>query len=217
MKALCTAMTLSALFALAPLVRAGQPTDEVKATADRIIGIMNDASLEGDAKKVERRHLIRLELDKRFDWPYIARSCLGRHWAKRSPVEQQEFVKLFVDFLEDTYMEKFETYYGDFDKIDYHGEKIASAGTMLYASVRTTLTTKAKVDHPVEYRLHKAQGANAWQVYDVVIEGVSMVRNYREQFDEILARSSYDKLIADLKSRSISEPKVSKSSGSRSP
>jgi phospholipid transport system substrate-binding protein len=197
MKALCSAIAGLFILGLALPVYAARPTDEVKTSADRIVAILDDAGLKGDAHRSERRRLIREELDRRFDWPGIARSCLGRHWSKRSRDEQKEFIRLFVQFLEVTYLDKFETYYSDLDKIEYQGEKIIEN----YASVRSVITTKAKVDHPVEYRLQKAPANGVWQIYDVIIEGVSMVKNYREQFDDIIAKSSYEKLIADIKSK----------------
>ncbi len=174
--------------------RAGQPTDQVKVTTDKVLGLLTAPNLQGD-KKVERRQAIRKEIDRRFNWPTIARGCLGRHWTKRSPAERKEFASLFSRFLEDTYLDKFETYYTDLDKIDYLGEKIIDD----YASVRLQITTKKQIAHPVEYRLEKS-GAE-WQIYDVLIEGVSLVKNYRDQFDEIIARSGYEKLVADLKAK----------------
>jgi phospholipid transport system substrate-binding protein len=188
---------LPALFALHAPAAPARPTDEVKATADRIIAILRDASLQGDAHKSERRRSMRQALDQRFDWTGIARSSLGRHWSKRSPAEQREFVKLFSEFLQRTYLDKFEVYYTDLDRIDYQGEKIIEN----YASVKAVVTTREKIDHPVEYRLQQPAPAQAWRIYDVIIEGVSLVNNYRAQFDEIIAKSSYEKLMADLQQK----------------
>jgi phospholipid transport system substrate-binding protein len=190
-------LVLPFLLALPCPAGAGKPTDEVKATADKIIALLKDPNLQGEAKKTERRRLMRQELDQRFDWTGIARSSLGRHWAKRSPTEQKEFVNVFSKFLERTYLEKFETYYMDLDKIEYPGERIIDN----YASVRASVTTKEKIEHPVEYRMKKTPPSDGWLVYDVIIEGVSLVGNYRAQFDEIIAKSSYEKLVADLKKK----------------
>jgi phospholipid transport system substrate-binding protein len=188
---------LAALFALQASAAPARPTDEVKATTDRVITILRAPDLQGDSHKTERRRLMRQTLDERFDWTGIARSSLGRHWAKRSPEEQKEFVKIFSEFLERTYLDKFEAYYTDLDKIDYQSERIIKT----YASVKAVVTTKEKIDHPVEYRMQQAAPAQAWRIYDVVIEGVSLVNNYRAQFDEIIAKSSYEKLIADLQQK----------------
>jgi phospholipid transport system substrate-binding protein len=175
--------------------RAALPTDEIRATTDKILALLNAPDRKTDARQSERRHSIRQELDQRFDWLTIARSSLGRHWAKRTRAQQAEFAGLFSRFLEETYIDKFETYYSDLDKIDYLGEKIIDD----YASVKVQVTTKNQIAHPVEYRLQKE--SSGWRIYDVLIEGVSLVRNYRDQFDEILAKSSYEKLVADLRAR----------------
>ena len=179
---------------------ADTPLSEVKATTEKVLLLLKDSKLQGDAKKTERRQLVRSEMEKRFAWEESARACLGRHWTKRTPAEKTEFVKLFSEFLKDTYSDKVATYYGDLDKVDYQGEKIQAD----YASVKLVLTTKAKVDHPLEYRMEKA--GDDWKVYDVVIEGVSMVKNYRDQFDAIIAKSSYEELIKEIKSKQPATP-----------
>ena len=179
---------------------ADTPLSEVKATTEKVLLLLKDSKLQGDAKKTERRQLVRSEMEKRFAWEESARACLGRHWTKRTPAEKTEFVKLFSEFLKDTYSDKVATYYGDLDKVDYQGEKIQAD----YASVKLVLTTKAKVDHPLEYRMEKA--GDDWKVYDVVIEGVSMVKNYRDQFDAIIAKSSYEELIKEIKNKQPATP-----------
>lgn len=175
---------------------AEQPIDQVKSSAGRIIAILGDPNLKGLEKKAERRRLIRQEVDRRFDWPRIARGCLGRHWTKRSREEQKEFIEVFSRFLERSYLDKIEPYYEELDRIDYQRQEIIDN----FASVKTVITTKQQISHPVEYRLEKsAQGE--WRIYDAVIEGVSLVKNYRVQFDEIITRSSYSALMKDLKRR----------------
>ncbi len=177
--------------------QAGRPTDEVKSTTDRVLAILNDASLQGEARKSERRLKLHQELAARFEWTLIARGCLGRHWLKRSPEEQREFIRCFTRLLEETYLGKIETYYTDLDRIVYQGERIIDNA----ASVKVLVTTKKGQEHPVEYRLEQGAGGKEWRVYDVLIEGVSMVKNYRVQFDEIMAKSSFDQLIADIKAK----------------
>ena len=179
---------------------ADSPLSEVEATTEKVLLLLKDSKLQGDAKKTERRQLVRNEMEKRFAWEDSAKACLGKHWLKRTPAEKTEFVKLFSEFLKDTYSDKVATYYGDLDKVDYQGEKIQAD----YASVKLVLTTKAKVDHPLEYRMEKA--GDDWKVYDVVIEGVSMVKNYRDQFDAIIAKSSYEELIKEIKSKQPATP-----------
>ncbi len=176
-------------------VRADEATAQLRATADKIISLLGDPALGTDARKSERRQFIRNELDQRVDWPTVARSSLGRHWAKRTRAEQMEFVSLFSRLLEDTCLEKFETHHDELAKIEYLGEKTIDQ----YASVKTQVTTKDQVVHPVEYRLQKS--GSDWRVYDVLLEGVSLIKNYRDQFDEVLSRASYDKLVADLRAK----------------
>jgi phospholipid transport system substrate-binding protein len=190
-------LVFAALWAALASANAGPPTEEVRSTADRVVSLLRDPGLQGDARKAERRRQVRAELDIRFDWDGIARASLGRHWAKRSAGEQKEFVRLFGRFLAETYLDKIEPYYQELDRIDYKGEKIIEG----YASVRTVVNTKGDVQHPVEYRLQISGSTGHWRVYDVVIEGVSLVHNYREQFDDIIAKSSYQKLVADLKAK----------------
>jgi phospholipid transport system substrate-binding protein len=183
--------------------RAERPIDRVKATADTVLGILNNSGLQGDPKRAERRGLIQAELDRRFDWQGIAKTSLGRHWGKLQPADQKEFVAVFSRFLSESYVDKFEPYYKDLDRIDYKGELVIEN----YASVKTLVTTKQQIQHPVEYRLLKAAGDADWRVYDVLIEGVSMVNNYRVQFDEIIAKSSFEKLMADLRSKLPANPR----------
>jgi phospholipid transport system substrate-binding protein len=197
MKQIRLFLVLAALAGALASASAAGPMDEVRSTADRVVACLRDPSLQGDARKAERRQRLRAELDSRFDWDGIARGCLGRHWSDRSRDEQKEFVRLFGRLLAETYLDKTEPYYRDLDRIDYKGEKIIEG----YASVRTVVNTKEGVEHPVEYRLQKSASDGNWRVYDVVIEGVSLVRNYREQFDEIIAKASYGKLFEDLRSK----------------
>ena len=178
-------------------VRADEATAQLRATTDKILSLLGDPTLNTDARKSERRQFIRTELDHRVDWTTVARSSLGRHWAKRTRAEQTEFISLFSRHLEDTCIEKFEGHHSELDKIEYLGEKIIDQ----YASVKTQVTTKDQVVHPVEYRLQKS--GSDWRVYDVLLEGVSLVKNYRDQFDEILTKSPYEKLLADLHAKSV--------------
>jgi len=187
---------LAALLGLVALnCRADLPTNEVKTTTDKVLAILNEPSLQGEAKRSERHHRIREILDERFNWQESARACLGRHWGERTPGEQKEFVTLFAEFLERSYLDKFDLYYVNVETIDYRPGKIIEN----YASVKTMINTKAKFHHPVEYRLEKS--GDHWRIYDTVIEGVSMVKNYRDQFDAIIAKSSYTGLIQEIKSK----------------
>ena len=174
---------------------AAEPTSQTRATTDKILALLADPALKTEARNPERRQLIGKELDRRIDWATAARSSLGRHWAKRTRAEQTEFVSLFSRLLEESFIDKFETHHSELDKVEYLGEKILDE----YASVKARLSTKDQIVHPVEYRLQKS--GKDWRIYDVLLEGVSLVKNYRDQFDEILAKSSYEKLVADLRAK----------------
>jgi phospholipid transport system substrate-binding protein len=174
---------------------ADEPTAQIRATTDEILALLADPALKTEARNSERRQLIRKELDRRIDWATVARSSLGRHWAKRTRVEQTEFVSFFSRLLGESFIDKFETHHGELLKVEYLGEKIIDE----YASVKAQITTKDQIVHPVEYRLQKS--GKDWRIYDVLLEGVSLVKNYRDQFDEILAKSPYEKLVGDLRAK----------------
>lgn len=187
----CVIAALFASVAVAGTALADRPTDAVKSSTDKVLAILNHSG----AAKSEQSQLIRTELDKRFDWPVSARGCLGHYWSARTPAEQKEFIGLFSEFLEETYVDKLETYYKDLNTIDYKAEKIVDD----YASVKVVLKTKDGIEHPVEYRMQNS--SNGWRVYDVIVEGISLVKNYRDQFDAIITKSSYEGLLKDIKSK----------------
>jgi phospholipid transport system substrate-binding protein len=201
MKALKTMKTLRYLFlglaviAAGHYARAGEPTAQIRASTDRILATLGDPALKSETRSSEQRQLLRQEINQRVDWDSVARSSLGRHWAKRTRKEQAEFVTLFSRFLAETSIDKLQTNYVEVTKIEYVGEKIIDD----CASVKTKLTTKDQVEHPVEFRVQKS--GTEWRIYDVLIEGVSLVKNFRDQFDEILAKSPYEKLVADLRAK----------------
>lgn len=178
---------------MAEPVLAADPMDEVKRTTDKILSIVTNPALKVPSKTEEREKLIRQAVDDRFDWEEMARRSLAVHWAKRTAEERKEFVRYFADLVERTYMRKVEDYSGE--KVLYEGE--TKEGD--YASVRVKIVTKRGEDIPVEYRLKKEK--EDWFVYDVSIEGVSLVNNYRTQFNSILSQSSYENLVKRLREK----------------
>ena len=172
---------------------AGEPTDQIKQTTDKILSIITNPALKPPSKTAEREKFIRQAVDERFDWEEMARRALATHWAKRTLEERKEFVRLFADLLERTYKKKVEDYSGE--KVLYEGE--TKDGD--YATVKVKIVSKKNKDIPVEYRLKKE--GNDWFVYDVSIEGVSLVNNYRTQFNSIIVQSSYENLIKRLKDK----------------
>jgi phospholipid transport system substrate-binding protein len=172
---------------------AGEPTDEIKQTTDKILSILTNPSLKGSSKTAEREKLIRQAIDERFNWEEMARRSLARYWDQRTDGEKKEFVRLYSDLLERTYLDKVEGYSGE--KVTYEGESVDNG----YAVVRVKIVTKKNTDVRVHYRLKRVE--NKWLVYDLSIEGVSLVNNYRTQFNSIILKFSYENLVKRLRER----------------
>jgi phospholipid transport system substrate-binding protein len=172
---------------------AGEPTEKIKQTTDKILSIVTNPALKDPPKAQERKRLVRSAVDERFDWEEMASRALSTHWAKRTPEEKKEFVRLFSDLLERTYMTKVEDYSGE--KVLYAGENIEGDN----AVVKVRIVTKKSKEIPVDYRLEKK--GNDWLVYDVSIEGVSLINNYRTQFNSIISQSSYENLVKRLREK----------------
>ena len=187
------------LFSLLPSsVSAGEPTDQVKQSVDAVLDVLRNKELKKPENTDQRRTKIRTIVNQRFDFEEMAKRSLAQHWKKRSPEEQKEFVALYSDLLENTYIRKIERY--ENEKVVYGEEKVE--GT--YAVVKTNIITTKQVEIPIEYRLLKE--GDQWKAYDVVIEGVSLVNNYRTQFSSIIRSSSYEELVKRLKNKALKEP-----------
>jgi len=172
---------------------AGPPTDQLRPAIERVVKILEDRGLKTEGRAPERRQAIREAADATFDWTEMARRALGQHWGKLDEAERQEFVGLFRTLLERAYVGKIDRYSGE--KVIYAGETID--GDM--ASVKTKLTSRQGQEIPVEYRMIKR--GDKWLVYDVIVEGVGLVSNYRTQFNEIIRTSSYQDLLKRLRSQ----------------
>jgi phospholipid transport system substrate-binding protein len=191
---------IAAIGLAAPPVWAGAPTDQVKASVDQIIGVLHDPALKAPARAEDRRAAIRGAASQIFDFEEIAKRAMGRHWQPLSDQDRAEFVPLFTDLLERSYISKIEQYSGE--KIGYLGESVDSAGDI--ASVKTRFTTKKGQDVPIDYHLRRR--GDRWAIYDVFIEGVSLVSNYRTQFDKIIQTSSYQELVRKMRAAEIPTP-----------
>jgi len=185
--------SLSLVAALAVPALGASPMDEIKQTTDKILSIVTNSAFKAPSKSEEREKRIRQAVDERFDWKEMARRSLAIDWAKRTAEERKEFVRLFADLVERTYMKKVEDYSGE--KVLYEGE--SKEGD--YATVRIKIVTKRGEDIPVEYRLKKER--EDWFIYDVSIEGVSLVNNYRIQFHSIISQSNYENLVKRLREK----------------
>jgi phospholipid transport system substrate-binding protein len=172
---LAMAAALGWLGSAAPVV-AGPPTDQLKAYTDTVLKILEDPALKTEERKSERRAAVRKVAIDLFDVEETAKRALGRHWQGRSPEERKEFVDLFADLLERTYISKIDLYGGE--RLRYTNEKIDGDN----AVVRAQVQTRRGAEIPVEARMHKK--GDRWLMYDVLLENISLVGNYRAQFDQ---------------------------------
>lgn len=188
------ALVLAGLFILsiAP-AWAVTPIEQLKGSIDKIIPILEDPTLKGDAKLKERRAAIRRVANDVFDFTESAKRCLGPHWERRTAEERQEFARLLGDLLERAFASRLEQYAGE--RMQYIGESVD--GNL--ATVKTRIITKSGAELPVDYQVLRR--GDRWLVYDVWIEGVSLMNNYRVQFNKIIQTSSYEDLVRKLKAK----------------
>ena len=183
----------SLIFAIATPVCAGVPTEKIKDTPEKILSIVTDPDLKGPDRGKERRALIRDVVDERFDWEELSRRALARHWRKLNEEQKKEFIILFGKLLERTYLDRVEGYSGE--QVTYVNEVIEGE----YALVEIKVLTTKGTEIPVNYKLRKK--GEDWRVYDIAIEGVSLVNNYRVQFNDIITKSSYEELVKKLQEK----------------
>ena len=184
---------LSYLLLIALPLSAGAPSDQTRSTIEKVLAILKDP-----ATKSNRLDRIRQAINPSFDFAEMAKRSLGTHWQRRTPVEQQEFVKLFTDLVETSYAGTIES---------YNGEKVAIGTEKMdkdFAEVNTKIVTKQGEEFSIDYKLHQVDGS--WKIYDAVIENVSLINNYRSQFNRIIGKSSYDELVTMMKSKQFDAP-----------
>lgn len=172
---------------------AGGATEAMKSTIDEVLKILQDKELKQPEKTQERRQRLEQVIGDRFDYPEMSKRSLGAPWNTLSDKDKQEFVVLFKTLLTNSYAEKIETYSGE--GVQYINERTEKD----YAEVRTKVLT-GKTEIPLDYRL--LNKGNDWWVYDVVVDGVSLVNNYRGQFSKILRSSTYADLVDQLRKKS---------------
>ena len=177
----------------AEIAAAGVATDQIKSTVDKAIIVLKDPRLKPSAKTNERRDQLKQILYARFDFTEMARRALGANWRRRTPQEQEEFVRLFTEILERAYADIIEGYTNE--KIIYFNERVD--GT--YADVGSKILTSKGEEYSIYYKAHLV--SNEWKVYDVVAENISLVNNYRSQFNRVIANSSYEELIRRLRDK----------------
>lgn len=189
-----SALGLSLLL-MAERVLAGAPTDQLQGTADRVLVILKEVRSQSQSYRNEHVDKLRELIHARFDFTEMARRSLGAHWRERTPDERKEFMEIFPKFLEDSYVDKIDSYSGE--KILYEKELLDKD----FAEVQTKIVTKNGEQYSVDYRLRLVD--DTWKVYDVIIEGISLVSNYRSQFSRVISKSSYKELLRAMKEKQI--------------
>ena len=182
-----------AIIFLSASAQAGMPTDQIKGTVDKAVLVLKDPRLKPAAKTKERREQLRQILFARFDFTEMAKRALGSNWRRRTPQEQEEFVRLFTEILERAYADIIESYTDE--KIIYLNERIEGG----FADVGSKILTSRGEEYSVSYKAHLV--SNEWKVYDVIAENISLVNNYRSQFNRVIANSSYEELLRRLRDK----------------
>lgn len=168
------------------------PTDDVKKTVDEVVRIVSDKGMKKHEQ--QRRQALKKAIGAIFDYHEMAKRSLGRHWNQRTPAEKKQFTDLYATLLENSYAGKIESYNNE--KIVYLNETQDNG----YAEVRSKVITPKRDEFSLDYRLLKENGK--WMVYDVIIEGVSLVSNYRSQFNRIISANGYAELVKKLQTKS---------------
>jgi phospholipid transport system substrate-binding protein len=175
-------------------VAADTPLEQVRQTVDQILNILNDKQLAQTDRREERQQRIMANIRERFDFREMSKLTLARHWRQLSQEEQDRFADLFANLLRKTYIGRVESYYHEEVKVFFRGQKIRD-----HKAVVSSVVVSDNKETPIDYRLRNRDGK--WLVYDVVIEGVSLVRNYRTQFDRILEKEKFAGLIERMKEK----------------
>jgi phospholipid transport system substrate-binding protein len=202
--------TVTLLLALSSVASAGAgpPTDQLREGVDRVVRILRDPALAGDRQVDQRRTAIGVVASEIFDFGDMARRSLGPHWEPRAPAERVEFTRLFTELIQRSYIAKVDQH-GSAARVSFLGETVD--GT--YAVVKTTIPLSNGSTMPLDYRMHGASGH--WQVYDLSMDGISLLANYRAQFNKIIRTSSFEELVVRLKANKaeFSPPSASPASG----
>jgi phospholipid transport system substrate-binding protein len=185
---------LAMLFFVALPLHAGAPTDEIRTAIDKGVQILKSAKLDTSKDRAPVIAQLREIVYPRFDFEEMAKRSLGSHWRRLGPQQQKEFITAFTELLETTYADKIDLYEGQ--RVEYVGETIDKN----YAEVNTRVIGKGGESYSVDYRLHQIGGK--WRIYDVIAENISLVNNYRSQFNRVVVNSSVEELIKRIKQKS---------------
>ena len=178
---------------LPSLSRGGGPTEQMRTTLNKVLAIVRNSNSNSEGQKEDLRTRLTEVIYPRFDFTEMAKRSLGSHWGRRSAEEQREFVKVFTGLLGRTYADSIES--NSTQSILYTRE----IEDKDYAEVDTKIVTDKDEEVSINYKLHSVN--NEWKVYDLVIEDITLVNNYRSQFDRVIARSSFEELIRVMKEK----------------
>ena len=190
---LAVAAGVVASWMTAASVTAGVPTEQIRNTVDNAILVLKDPRLKPAGKTKERRDQLKQILFARFDFTEMAKRALGANWRRRSAKEQEEFVQLFTELLERAYADIIESY--SEEKIIYVGERLDGG----YADVASKVLASNGAEYSLNYKAHLVN--SEWRVYDVIAENISVVNNFRSQFNRVIGQSSYEELVRRLKDK----------------
>lgn len=188
-------MLISLLYPLSTEAASSSPLQLIQSGSDRGLRIIKSSLFEGGPSLKQRREEILIITEEYFDFDEMAKRALGRPWKDRSSEEQKEFLKLFKQLLFNTYISRVESTATPTTRTRYEGEQIEGR----YALVKTWVTNDKEPDFEIDYRL--ILGDSGWKVYDVVVEGMSLVNNYRQQFASILNNRSFPDLLMQLREK----------------
>ena len=194
LKAALLTSLMAMMICVALPVYAGAPTEEIRTAIDQGIEILKSAKLDNNKQRAQVISQLREIVYTRFDFEEMAKRSLGSHWRRLNPQQQKEFVAAFTELLETTYADKIDLYEGQ--QVEYIGETIDKN----YAEVNTRVIGKNRQTYTVDYKLHEIGGK--WRIYDVIAENISLVNNYRSQFNRVVVNSSIEELIKRIRQKS---------------
>ena len=179
---------------LSPIqAKAGLPLDTIKEHVNSVLDVLRNPALQGEANKEAKEQKIESIANQMFDYVALSRLTLGRSWRDFNKEQQKEFVSLYRTILKKAYMDKILTYTDE--KVVFDKEMMLAENK---AEVQTRIITKS-ADIPISYRMYLKDGQ--WRVYDVIVEGISLVQNYRTQFREILANNTPEEVLKILRQK----------------
>ena len=188
-----TLLLLLCYLLLPAVAGADSPTEQVRITVDKVLTIVRRPNPKSKAQMEAQRAQLAEVISPRFDFPEMAKRSLGRHWAGRTPEEQREFVEILAALLRRSYADNIESYTGQI--VLYTRER----EDRNYAEVDTKIVIENRPPFAINYKLHSVD--KEWKVYDLIIDDISVVNNYRSQFDRVIAKTSYADLVRILKEK----------------